>query len=107
MPSTYKSFLISTIAIAGLPPLSGFFSKDEIVMHAFSMGIGGYAGVLHMILLGVATITAFLTAFYMFRRTISTSHGTFKRPRGRAGPEGGGSASDDSTQTPTQEADDG
>src|SRR5690625_6059196 len=81
MPSTYKTFLISTIAIAGLPPLSGFFSKDEIVMHAFSMGIGDYAGVLYMILWGVATITAFLTAFYMFRLTISTFHATFILPR--------------------------
>ncbi|HLR89413.1 MAG TPA: NADH-quinone oxidoreductase subunit L [Balneolaceae bacterium] len=88
MPSTYKTFLISTIAIAGLPPLSGFFSKDEIVMHAFSMGIGDYAGVLYMILWGVATITAFLTAFYMFRLTISTFHGTFKLPGRIEGTEG-------------------
>jgi NADH-quinone oxidoreductase subunit L len=80
MPSTYKTFLIATIAIAGIPPLAGFFSKDEIVMHTFNMGMGEYAGALYLILWGVATITAFLTAFYMFRLTISTFHGTFKLP---------------------------
>src|SRR5690625_7812630 len=86
--SIYKSFLISAIAIAGLSPLSGFFSEDEIVMHAFSMGIGDYAGVLYMILWGVATITAFLTAFYIFRITISTFHGTFKLAGRKEGTEG-------------------
>src|SRR6056297_337335 len=80
MPSTYKTFLIATIAIAGIPPLAGFFSKDEIVMHTFNMGMGEYASALYFILWGVATITAFLTAFYMFRLTISTFHGTFKLP---------------------------
>lgn len=80
MPSTYKTFLIATIAIAGIPPLAGFFSKDEIVMHTFNMGMGEYAGALYFILWGVATVTAFLTAFYMFRLTISTFHGTFKLP---------------------------
>jgi NADH-quinone oxidoreductase subunit L len=80
MPSTYKTFLIATIAIAGIPPLAGFFSKDEIVMHTFNMGMGEYASALYFILWGVATITAFLTAFYMFRLTISTFHGSFKLP---------------------------
>lgn len=78
MPSTYKTFLIATIAIAGIPPLAGFFSKDEIVMHTFNMGLGEYAGALYFILWGVATITAFLTAFYMFRLTLSVFHGSFK-----------------------------
>lgn len=80
MPSTYKTFMIATIAIAGIPPLAGFFSKDEILMHTFNMGMGEYAGALYFTLWGVATITAFLTAFYMFRLTISTFHGTFKLP---------------------------
>ena len=80
MPSTYKTFLLATVAIAGIPPLAGFFSKDEIVMHTFNMGMGEYASALYFILWGVATITAFLTAFYMFRLTISTFHGTFKLP---------------------------
>lgn len=78
MPSTYKTFLIATIAIAGIPPLAGFFSKDEVLMHAFSAGYGEFAGGLYFILWGVGIITAFLTAFYMFRLTFSTFHGEFK-----------------------------
>jgi NADH-quinone oxidoreductase subunit L len=88
MPSTYKTFLIATIAIAGIPPLAGFFSKDEIVMHAFNMGFGEYAGAMYFILWGVATITAFLTAFYMFRLTFTTFHGSFKLPKLVKGAEG-------------------
>lgn len=81
MPSTYKTFLIATIAIAGIPPLAGFFSKDEIVIHAFNMGFGEFAGAMYFILWGVATIAAFLTAFYMFRLTYTTFHGSFKLPK--------------------------
>lgn len=78
MPSTYKTFLIATVAIAGIPPLAGFFSKDEVLMHAFSAGYGEYAGGLYFLLWGVGIVTAFLTAFYMFRLTFSTFHGEFK-----------------------------
>lgn len=87
MPSTYKTFLIATVAIAGIPPLAGFFSKDEIVMHAFNMGFGEFAGAMYFILWGVATITAFLTAFYMFRLTLTTFHGSFKLPQKVQGAE--------------------
>ncbi len=80
MPSTYKTFLLATIAIAGIPPLAGFFSKDEILMHTFNAGMGEFAGALYIILWGVGMITAFLTAFYMFRLTFGTFHGTFKLP---------------------------
>jgi NADH-quinone oxidoreductase subunit L len=59
LPLTYRAFLIGTIAIAGLPPLAGFFSKDEILWKAFSSG--------HTILWGLGVVAAFLTAFYMFR----------------------------------------
>src|SRR6056297_891379 len=81
MPSTYKTFMIATIAIAGIPPLAGFFSKDEILMHAFNMGLGEFAGVMYFTLWGVGMVTAFLTAFYMFRLTFTTFHGTFKLPK--------------------------
>lgn len=81
MPSTYKTFMIATIAIAGIPPLAGFFSKDEILMHAFNMGLGEFAGGMYFVLWGVGMITAFLTAFYMFRLTFTTFHGTFKLPK--------------------------
>lgn len=59
MPVTTWTFVIGSLALAGIPPLSGFWSKDEILLAAFS---GGYWG---LYLLG--TLVAFMTAFYMFR----------------------------------------
>jgi NADH-quinone oxidoreductase subunit L len=67
IPITYKVFLIGTVAIAGIPPLAGFWSKDEIMAHAF---IHGYYGVYLL-----AAIGAFLTSFYMFRLTYLTFYG--------------------------------
>ncbi len=87
MPSTYKTFLTATVAIAGIPPLAGFFSKDEILMHTANMGFGEFAGSMYFLLWGVATITAFLTAFYMFRLTLTTFHGSFKLPKKVKGAE--------------------
>jgi len=80
MPSTYWTFMISTVAIAGIPPLAGFFSKDEILAMTFNAGVGELAGPLYIALWGVGVITAFLTAFYMFRLTLGTFHGSFKLP---------------------------
>ena len=80
MPSTYRTFLLATIAIAGIPPLAGFFSKDEILAFTFSAGFGEFAGPLYILLWGVGIITAFLTAFYMFRLTFGTFNGEFKLP---------------------------
>jgi NADH-quinone oxidoreductase subunit L len=80
MPHTYKTFLIATIAIAGIPPLAGFFSKDEILAMTVNAGVLGYQPI-YFILWGVAMLTAFLTAFYMFRLTFATFHGTFKLPQ--------------------------
>ncbi len=80
MPSTYKTFLIATVAIAGIPPLAGFFSKDEILAFTFNAGFGEFAGSLYFLLWGVGIITAFLTAFYMFRLTFGTFNGKFKLP---------------------------
>jgi len=58
MPITHITFLIACLAIAGIPPLSGFFSKDEILSATFEFS---------PILGGVMTFIAGLTAFYMFR----------------------------------------
>lgn len=80
MPATYKTFLLATIAIAGIPPLAGFFSKDEILAFTFNAGMGEFAGSLYVILWGVGIVTAFLTAFYMFRLTFGTFNGPFKLP---------------------------
>jgi NADH-quinone oxidoreductase subunit L len=66
---TYFTFLIGCIAIAGIPPFSGFFSKDAILLSAFLKS---------PILYGIALFTALLTAFYMFRLLFLTFHGTFR-----------------------------
>lgn len=57
-PVTHILFLIACLAIAGIPPFSGFFSKDEILAATFAT---------HPIYFGIAVIVAGLTAFYMFR----------------------------------------
>ncbi len=67
MPKTAWTFLIATIAIAGVPPFAGFWSKDEILTHAFLSG--------HKILFMLLMVTAFFTAFYMFRLTFLTFFG--------------------------------
>jgi NADH-quinone oxidoreductase subunit L len=58
LPVTYLTFLIGNLAIAGIPPFSGFFSKDEILAHTFAGNKIAYV---------LLTITAGITAFYMFR----------------------------------------
>jgi len=69
MPITWVTFLVSTLAISGVPGLSGFFSKDEILWWAFSSTRGGW------ILWLVGAIAAGMTAFYMFRLVFMTFHG--------------------------------
>lgn len=59
LPITYKTFFIASLAIAGIPPLSGFFSKDEILWGAYSQG--------SFLLWLLGAVGAFMTAFYMFR----------------------------------------
>ncbi len=70
MPQTFFTFLFSTLAIAGIPPLSGFFSKDEILSKTFFSG--------HYILWALASLTAFLTALYMGRLTFSVFFGKLR-----------------------------
>jgi NADH-quinone oxidoreductase subunit L len=67
LPVTYWTFLIGALAIAGVPLLSGFFSKDEILFRTFASG--------HRILWLVAVVTSFLTAVYMFRLVFLAFHG--------------------------------
>ncbi|MBI4666807.1 MAG: NADH-quinone oxidoreductase subunit L [Nitrospinae bacterium] len=73
MPTTHKTFLISTLAIAGIPPLAGFFSKDEILLSAF---LGHTPG--HLVYWGLATMAAGVTAFYMFRLYFITFTGDLR-----------------------------
>lgn len=66
---TFATMMIGTIAIAGLPPFSGFFSKDEILAHAYQE---------NKLLWAIGLITAFLTAFYMFRMMFLTFFGKYR-----------------------------
>ncbi|HYH15314.1 MAG TPA: NADH-quinone oxidoreductase subunit L, partial [Flavisolibacter sp.] len=66
---TYITFLIGCIAIAGIPPFSGFFSKDAILLGVFEH---------NKVLYVIGLITAGLTAFYMFRLLFITFNGAFR-----------------------------
>ena len=67
MPATFWTFLLATIAISGIPPFSGFFSKDEILWKAFSTHIAGMPHAWNVALYVIGLATAGMTAFYMFR----------------------------------------
>ena len=71
IPLTFVTFAIATAAIAGIPPLAGFFSKDEILWYAFASTRGGSP-----LLWTMAAATALMTAFYMFRLLWLTFLGT-------------------------------
>lgn len=69
MPITYVTFLIGTIAIAGIPPFAGFFSKDEILAHLYHHDFNMWC---------LAILGSALTSFYMFRVFILTFFGDFR-----------------------------
>jgi NADH-quinone oxidoreductase subunit L len=72
MPWTFMTMTVATFAIAGFPPLAGFFSKDEILWKAYSSPNGSWV----YWLLGVTT--AFITSFYMFRLWFMTFFGDYR-----------------------------
>jgi NADH-quinone oxidoreductase subunit L len=67
---TFVTMFIATLAIAGIPPLAGFFSKDSILFSALTVGGNGGKA-----LYGVGLLTALLTSFYMFRLIYLTFYG--------------------------------
>lgn len=67
LPITFATFLIGTLAISGLPPFAGFFSKDEILANAFAD---------NKVVWGLAFFASLLTAFYMFRLFFLTFSGS-------------------------------
>lgn len=69
MPMTALTFLIGTLAISGIPPFAGFWSKDEILGATFAVNPA---------LWGIGWLTAGITAFYMFRMYFSTFEGEFR-----------------------------
>lgn len=73
MPITATTFLIGTLAICGIPPFAGFWSKDEILGSVFQY---------NPVLWGIGFLTAGLTAFYMFRMYFLTFEGEFRGTEG-------------------------
>lgn len=70
MPKTYSTFVIGSLALAGIVPFAGFWSKDEILV---TLGHEGYTAVMWIAIAG-----AFVTAFYMARAIALTFHGEYK-----------------------------
>lgn len=71
LPVTSLTFLLGALAISGLPPFSGFFSKDEILMNLFTS---------NKFIWVLASISSMLTAFYMFRLFFLTFLGKIRKP---------------------------
>ncbi len=71
LPVTYATMMVGTLAIAGIPPFAGFFSKDEILFRTFEH---------NRILWVLAAATALMTAFYMFRLMSLTFFGAYRGP---------------------------
>ncbi|WAC11106.1 NADH-quinone oxidoreductase subunit L [Dyadobacter pollutisoli] len=69
LPVTFLTFLIATIAISGIPPFAGFFSKDEILAHVFEH---------NKVLWVIGVLGSLMTSFYMFRLLFLTFFGTFR-----------------------------
>ncbi len=69
LPITYITFLIGTIAISGIPPLAGFFSKDQILAEVFAT---------NKVLFILGMIASLMTVFYMFRLLFLTFFGSFR-----------------------------
>jgi NADH-quinone oxidoreductase subunit L len=69
LPVTFLTMMVGTIAIAGLPPFSGFFSKDEILAHVYEH---------NKVFWVIAVIGAMFTSFYMFRMMYLTFNGSFR-----------------------------
>ncbi|MCH8185321.1 MAG: NADH-quinone oxidoreductase subunit L [Chloroflexi bacterium] len=73
MPWTYLTFAIGGLSLAGIFPLAGFWSKDEILSHAWLAG-----GVVGQTVFWLALVAVFMTSFYIFRAIFMTFEGEFK-----------------------------
>jgi NADH-quinone oxidoreductase subunit L len=83
LPVTYVTMMIGTLAIAGIPPLAGFFSKDEILFRTFLANEALWV---------VAVVTALMTAFYMFRLMSMTFFGAYRGPSWQGMTHAGGAS---------------
>ena len=73
MRTTYVTMVIGSLALAGIPLFSGFFSKDEILAEAFNRG--------YLVFYGIGIVVAFMTAFYTFRMIFMTFWGEWRGPK--------------------------
>ncbi len=91
MPVTFATFLLATIAIAGVPPFAGFFSKDEILWRAWSTdAFDTVHPALGKVIWGLGITAAFCTAFYMFRLVFLTFFGEYRGGSGAEAPSHSG-----------------
>jgi NADH-quinone oxidoreductase subunit L len=70
---TYRTMVIGSLALAGIPIFAGFFSKDEILAEGFNRG--------YYLFYVIGVVVAFMTAFYTFRMIYMTFHGKWRGPR--------------------------
>jgi NADH-quinone oxidoreductase subunit L len=73
MPVTYYTFLSGSLALAGIVPFAGFWSKDEVLYYALNNGLGGSTLLLGAYAMGLLAV--FFTGFYTFRMVLLTFHG--------------------------------
>jgi NADH-quinone oxidoreductase subunit L len=73
MTWTYRTMVIGSLALAGIPIFAGFFSKDEILAEAFNRG--------YLVFYGIGVVVAFMTAFYTFRMIFMTFWGEWRGPK--------------------------
>ena len=73
MKWTYRTMVIGSLALAGIPIFAGFFSKDEILAEGFNRG--------YYLFYVIGVVVAFMTAFYTFRMIYMTFHGSWRGPR--------------------------
>jgi NADH-quinone oxidoreductase subunit L len=81
MPLTFLTFLIGSLSLCGIPPFSGFWSKDEILNSALNA---------NPVLFLLGFVTVFLTAFYVFRAIFLTFFGSYRGGETEEQPDGGG-----------------
>src|SRR5207253_244744 len=74
---TFWTFLIGALAISGIPPLAGFWSKDDILSSLLAYATSG-GGLIFYLLWGIGILTAGLTAFYMFRLFFGIFSGSYR-----------------------------
>jgi NADH-quinone oxidoreductase subunit L len=78
MPWTYGTFLVGGLAIAGIVPFAGFWSKDAVLGTLLAQGTTSGASPWYLVLYGVGLATALLTGFYIFRLIFVVFHGTYR-----------------------------